>query len=312
MLAPIFFTGSRRKDSTLIAAARRAGLVSPVNSASDDPGYELVTVKSGARTLRSLACGETFHPVVGPMLEAVALHVQGQRLVERARASGGPLVIWDVGLGAAANAIAAIEALDGVETPMEMHSFDRTLAPLAFAHDHAEALGYVAPWRHSIAALLSAGEWRDARRPLTWRVHRGDFRKRMADAPAPHAIFYDPYSAATNPELWTLEHFTALRARLADDAGCMLTNYTRSTAVRVTLLLAGFCVGRGGATGEKDQTTVATNRAELLLHPLDVDWLTRVGRSTRGAPLRAEKVDGRAIAAGDWAALNAHPQFAGS
>jgi hypothetical protein len=74
------------------------------------PEFEIVTVKSGARALRSRTVGQTFHPVVGPMIEAEGLHVRQQRLVERAAEEAERFVIWDVGLGGAANAIAAIEA----------------------------------------------------------------------------------------------------------------------------------------------------------------------------------------------------------
>ena len=56
-------------------------------------------MQSGARSLRSREFGETFHPVVGPMAEARALHVAQQRLVARAGETRGPFVIWDVGLG---------------------------------------------------------------------------------------------------------------------------------------------------------------------------------------------------------------------
>jgi hypothetical protein len=283
-----------------------------VISTSADSDYELVTVQSGARSLRDRACGETFHPVIGPMQEATSLHVEGQRLVERAQASPSPMVIWDVGLGAAANAIAALEALRTAETPVELHSFDCTLAPLAFARAHATELGYVVPWQEPVDALLETGSWRDARSRAHWIVHRGDFRDRMNDAPIPQAILYDPYSARTNPELWTLEHFTALRTLLGGGVDCMLTNYTRSTAIRVSLLLAGFFVGRGGATGEKDETTAAATQRSLLVPPLEAAWLKRVQRSTQGAPLRAASLDGGPIKAEDWAALCAHPQFAES
>lgn len=270
--------------------------------------FRLVTVQSGARSVRSVECGETFHPVIGPMQEALALHVRGQRMLERARGVHGPFVVWDVGLGAAANAIAALEALDGLA--VEIHSFDRTLAPLDFARTAAVELGYVAPWVAAVDALLASGEWRDVRRGARWIVHRGDFRDCMMRAPQPQAVLYDPYSPRANPELWTLEHFTALRARIGDGADCLLTNYTRSTAVRVTLLLAGFFVGCGGATGEKDQTTIAANRLGLLEAPLDGGWLSRVSRSTRGAPLRADAGEGGAITSEDFARLSAHPQFA--
>ena len=271
--------------------------------------FELVTVQSGARSLRSREFGETFHPVIGPMAEAVALHVRQQRLVARAAATEGPFVIWDVGLGAAANAVAVLEAFarEG-EGRVELHSFDHTTAPLAFALAHAAALGYLAPHAPAIEHLLAEGSWQAER--LAWFFHSGDFRVSMSAGPAPHAVIYDPYSPAANPELWTLEHFTALHAALHPARPCLLSNYTRSTAVRVTLLLAGFYVGHGHATGEKDQTTIAANALDLLDEPLDRRWLERVARSTRSAPLRASALPGP-ISDADRQQLAAHPQFSG-
>lgn len=285
------------------------GVILPVFSENDPEGFDLVTVQSGARSVRARGCGETFHPVVGPMAEAVGLHVRQQRLVERAQLAGGPFVIWDVGLGAAANAIAAIEALAELETRVEIHSFDRTDAPLRFALTHAEDLGYLAAHAKTVRALLKSGRAKEAN--WEWVCHPGDFAETMSVAPAPNAILYDPYSPQSNPGMWTLDHFTRLRGRLSPDVPCLLTNYTRSTAVRVTMLLAGFFVGHGHATGEKDQTTIAGNDLALIEEPLDAAWLKRVHRSTNSAPLR----DGRSalapISAEDWAALSAHPQFAG-
>jgi tRNA U34 5-methylaminomethyl-2-thiouridine-forming methyltransferase MnmC len=145
---------------------------------------------------------------------------------------------------------------------------------------------------------------------LRWHLHRGDFRAQLDAAPAPHAILYDPYSPRANPELWTLEHFTKLHASLDPARPCLLSNYTRSTAVRVTLLLAGFFVGHGHATGEKDQTTIASNDRPLLTDSLDHAWLGRVRRSTASAPLRAGGNAGP-ISVEDFARLSAHPQFHG-
>jgi hypothetical protein len=108
--------------------------------------FSLVTVASGAVSLRSLEHGETFHPVVGPMAEARSLHVAGSRIVERAGECARPFVIWDVGLGAAANAVAVIEALSEARCPahVELHSFDCTAAPLA-----------PKPWPHRTAPSAS-------------------------------------------------------------------------------------------------------------------------------------------------------------
>lgn len=266
----------------------------------------MVTVQSGARSLRSRDHRETFHPVVGPMAEARALHVVQQRLRERALALEGQMVIWDVGLGAAANAVAALEGLEGCEA--QLHSFDITDTALAFALEHAQELEYLAPFQDAAGTLLADGRVRVG--AVEWLFHRGDFGVLLDQppAPAPHAILYDPYSPASNPGMWTREHFERLRRRLDAGRPCLLSNYTRSTAVRVTLLLAGFFVGRGGATGEKEETTLASNNLECLESPLDAAWLGRVARSTKGAPLSLGQAGGP-ISAADLAALRAHPQF---
>ncbi len=268
--------------------------------------FQIVTVQSGDRSVRSRTFGETFHPVIGPMAEARALHVRGPQLVERVKVTQEVFIVWDVGLGAAANAVAVLETC--ADRPIEIHSFDRTSAPLAFALQHAADLEYLIPYRIAIEALLSKGRARVGK--VEWHFHSGDFGEVMhrAEIPSPHAILYDPYSPATNADMWTLPHFTRLHARLDPTRPCLLTNYTRSTAVRVTLLLAGFFVGCGHATGEKDQTTIAANAPDLLEHSLPKAWLDRVARSTRGAPLAFGKIGGR-ISEDDLDRLRAHPQF---
>lgn len=233
------------------------------------------------------------------MTEARELHVRQSRLVERA-AEIEPLIVWDVGLGAAANAVAVMEALAGNPTRVELHSFDHSLAPLDFAVRNADALGYLIPWRETAATLM--GKRRVDVGKVAWFFHPGDFRAGVA-APSPHAILYDPYSPAANPGMWTLEHFRRLFSRLSEP--CTLTSYSRSTAVRVTLALAGFHVGRGSATGEKNETTVAASHRDLLAEPLDREWLGRVRRSTKAAPLREGGVAGP-ISDDDFVALSAH------
>jgi hypothetical protein len=116
--------------------------------------------------------------------------------------------------------------------------------------------------------------------PVAWRIDLGDFRRRVADAPGPppRAVLFDPYSPAANPGMWTREVFRAIRERADED--CTLTTYSRSTVTRARLMLAGWCVGRGAATGAKTETTVAATRLEQLREPLRPDWLARVRRST--------------------------------
>lgn len=272
---------------------------------------ELVTVASGARSLRSRAHGETFHPVIGPAAEAHGLHVAQQRLLERIAGLEEEFIIWDIGLGAAANAVAALEVLRAVPAGkrVSLHSFDLASDALAFALSHAEDLGYFGQHTRAAHELVERGSAQDG--AVHWQLHLGDFSELVnsIDAPAPHAILYDPYSPGTNPAMWCLEHLGNLYARLQVGRSCLLTTYSRSTAVRVTLLLAGFHVGVGTAVAEKEETTLASNDPALLAQPLDHTWLARVRRSTKSAPLRLRE-SGRPISAEDLAQLESHPQFA--
>ncbi len=277
--------------------------------------FEIVTLKNGIKSLRSLIHKETFHPVTGPWVEANHLHVQQQRLIERC-GEVKKFVIWDVGFGAAANILAAIEALQlspkiqQAQPEIQIHSFDKSTGPIEFALKNSQDLSYLLPHHAILQALLEKKQVSIS--PLiTWQLHLGDFQETMKSPSlsAPHSIFYDPYSAIGNSEMWTLEHFSALRRCLDPTIPCLLTNYTRSTALRVSLLMAGFSVGIGCEVGEKAETTLATNHLNLLEKPLPVDWLKRVRLSSNSAPLRGKSYSQGPISDTDFEELQGHPQF---
>ena len=75
------------------------------------------------------------------------------------------------------------------------------------------------------------------------------------------------------------------------------------------MALAGWFVGRGVQTGEKDETTIAANRLDLLKCPLGHEWMARVHSSTNAAPLRGRNYERGPIMPEDYARLLAHPQF---
>lgn len=271
--------------------------------------YKLVRLKNGTCSIRSLAEDETFHPVVGPVAEAEALYVKQLRLRQRLPAHEGEFVVWDVGLGAAANAVAVLRAASESPCPLRIISFDRTLEPLAFALRHADELGYWSGYESAAREFLATGRALGGR----WELRLGDFpawlRHPSPPAPAPHAILFDAFSPAKNPAMWTAALFSDLHRRLDPKRPCAMPTYSRSTMLRVTLLLAGFFVGAGGATGEKEETTIAANTLALLDEPLPRTWLERARRSRSAEPLWEPVYRQAHLSRESWEKLLCHPQF---
>ncbi len=283
---------------------------------SKTPGYRIVKLPSGAHSVHSLAHGETFHPVVGPVTEADALYVRQLRIAERLRNESGEFVLWDIGLGAAANPIAVLRATRDIPSALRILSFDHTLEPLDFALREQQYLSYLEGFETPLRDLLRNGkvQFRNGEQEVRWGVHQADFPTLVAqpeatDFPKPHAIMFDAFSPATNPAMWTQPLFAALFRLLDPLRPCALPTYSRSTMLRVTLLLAGFFVGVGHATGEKEETTIAANSRELLQEPLERRWLLRARRSSSAEPMWEPKYRQAPLAEATWNALQAHPQF---
>ena len=301
--------------------------------------YSLVYLRNGACSVRSLAEDETFHPVVGPAIEAEALYVRQLHLPERVQATPGEFVIWDVGLVAAANALTAIrlirESLKGKPAQLRLISFDHTSAAAAFALEHGAELGYVAGYESALAELVKnqSVKFSDDLLQVEWTLEPGDFpawlkqnpERRLptrpesvlscehavpeAGVPPPHAILFDPFSPKKNPAMWTVPLFAGLFRRLDPQRPCALATYTRSTMARVTMLLGGFFVGVGHPSGLKEETTMAANRPDLLDEPLDRRWLERAKSSHSAEPLSGPVYRQAPLSPENWERLRQHPQF---
>jgi tRNA U34 5-methylaminomethyl-2-thiouridine-forming methyltransferase MnmC len=281
--------------------------------------YQLVRLNNGICSVRSLADDETFHPVIGPVAEAEALYVNQLRLRERLKNHSGEFVIWDVGLGAAANALTVLRATRDIACQIRLVSFDHTLEPLEFALKNADALGYFGGYENHLKEFLREHrvKFQDGNQSANWEFHLGDFPAwlnsqfaiRNSQFLAPHAILFDAFSPAKNPAMWTLPLFKNLFQVLDPQRPCALPTYSRSTILRVTLLLAGFFVGVGHATGEKEETTIAANDLSLISEPLDRRWLERAHRSHSAEPMVEPVYHIKPLRSDSWEKLQAHPQF---
>ena len=284
--------------------------------------YEVHRAPEGFASIRQISSGEIMHSRTPPMQEAHRLYIEQSDLAARLRISpeenaetAAPLVIWDVGLGAAANAMAAIlcyeaQAAAGPVRPMHIVSFENDLDPLRLAFQHNREFTYL---RHAgIGGILGAGRWQSSQHAgLSWTLVQGDFLEKIATAPAPpDVIFFDMFSSKTDATQWTLAALRQIFAACEGRATELFT-YTCSTPIRAALLAVGFTIARGRSTVDKLDTTIAlTPAAAQASSPgqrelLGGEWLARWGRSSAKFPAD--------LAAEDYASfenvIRSHPQF---
>jgi queuine tRNA-ribosyltransferase len=276
--------------------------------------YEVV-VKQDVGYIRDTVSGEVMHLGSEPAQEAQSLYVEQSCLLARLKhpaaesSAAEPLVVWDVGLGAAANAMAAILAAENLgpaaARPLTLVSFENDLDSLKLALDHP---GWFKHLRHAAPrALLRDNRWNSPAWPIEWLLLNGDFALRKFEAPPPDIIFFDPFSFKVDSALWTLNAFREL-AQACSEKATELFTYSYSTSVRAAMLAAGFYVAKGRATGAKGETTIGlTVRAAAAAHGRELlgqEWLAKWRRSDAQVPFGSTEQDSA------WrAALLAHPQF---
>ena len=289
--------------------------------------YDVVTSLHGFSSIRHVRSGEVMHSVNSPGDEASKLYVEQSCLASRLSSASAPaeeLTVWDVGLGAASNAMAALQCFesqwkkwinrgDDVRPmrPMRLISFERDLDSLRLALRDPRRFPHL---RHGAPhELLKSGAWSHSSGLLRWELLEGDFLEQFETTKAADLIFYDPFSYKTDAVLWTASVFSRIFEKGAARPAELYT-YSASTAVRVALLTAGFFVAKGVGIGPKPSTTLAFTKADgAAEHPLapallGEDWLARWRRSHSKFPAGLadnEKPEFERR-------IESHPQFANS
>ena len=262
--------------------------------------FEILEYPNGTSTVLDTVSGEVMHSRIGPWEEAQTLYIQQSRLTERLQALGkrSPLVVYDVGMGIAANAWAAIEArlaLCASQTtarPLKVISFENELSGLRLALRTPDRFGYLSRAASALETLVETGKWSSSDAEISWELRVGDFFSLARSVDAPEIVFYDFYAPRSCPELWSVRYLTQLHKILVSETllspdpllPCDFYTYSAATPVRVGLLLAGFFVGYGIGTGAKNETTVASLDLNRLENPLSERWLEKFLRSDRPFP----------------------------
>ncbi len=249
--------------------------------------YEAVLQEGGFHSIRHKVSNEIMHSVNDPLHEAHSVYVNQSKLHHLIdEPNEDPIAIWDVGLGAGTNAMAAIleyEKLYSQKTHnriLKIISFEKDLDSFRLTASNASLFPHM---RHGAPShLLKNGRWHSTAAPIEWTLVEGDFAEKMGDAISPDFIYYDPFSQNTESPMWRYDLFKKIYNHCTKDKVSLFT-YSGSTMVRAALLAAGFFVGRGAGSGPRTDTTAAfssvkngTGSIELL----DTQWLQRFQRSS--------------------------------
>jgi len=273
--------------------------------------YQLRRQPNGSFALHIPELGETMHPRLGPWEEARRLYIHGTGLPALLSASGpGDVVVFDVGLGGAANALAAIalaqqERREGRRArPLRVVSFENDADAPRFALANAQALGYMRGFEPALGALLAAGEWKDE--GVSWELRLGDFTRGIAEEPRrADAVFFDPFSPRGNPAMWTVAVFENIYRCRRPGLPMRLATYSTAFGARAAMLLAGFYAGEGPELADGRRATVASSDFSALDAPLGPPWLARWRRDREPWPPGTDPAQHRRVRE----QLVVHPQW---
>jgi tRNA U34 5-methylaminomethyl-2-thiouridine-forming methyltransferase MnmC len=281
--------------------------------------FSLKALPHGEITILANEENETFHVGLG-YRESELLYVEQWNLTKNWEKTHelNPMIVWDIGLGAAFNCGAILDSWKKTDTGhLHLISFDQTLEPLLTAiHAHQQNKNH---FPH-----LSGFDWdkilndkgfsfSDGKKSLRWDWILGDFTQWVKSSesektPAPDFILFDAYSPQKNWDMWTLSLFSSLY-KLSAHKECMLSTYSRANGLRTTLLLAGFYVGYGCALGNKEDTTIAATELSSLEKPLPKKWLETIRKSHKSQPHVGTEAGFAPISDEYFSQLEKHPQF---
>lgn len=265
--------------------------------------FEIVKHSNGTFSVRDTESEQVMHSRIGAWEEAVRVYAESAPLFEKMKESS-QVILHDVGMGTAANAIAAIEQLkkQNAKGTLIIESFETKPNGLKFALAHLNEFNFLTDYQQHLLELLNKKitTFKFDELQIVWRLHEGDFFKNLYQAQKPDFIFYDFYSPKADQSLWSEDSFKKIKNYLGEHPCCLYT-YSSATPVRLNILLAGFFIGKGLHTEMKTETTVASTVYKKLMAPLGEQWRQKIFISPA---IESDELRERALRHPQWNYLN--------
>lgn len=255
-------------------------------------GLEWLLTDGGSRTLVSEAVGETYHSGCGAAAESLFVYLLNSGVAARLTAQQ-PTRVLEVGFGTGTAFLLTAAFAEHCRTRLHYTACDKWLLPTELYQDLDVAACVEGPAASEFFTASSAtitashvqalqAAWLAARSQLDHsqldhsQLGRPSSRHRLqltewvmldlvigevqAFSPSEeepyHAVYFDPFSPETTPELWTPAIFQTMFDSLQPNG--TLTSYCVKGAIRRTLQSVGFQVSKcPGPPGGKREVLVA-------------------------------------------------------
>lgn len=218
----------------------------------------------GSWTFFSPEFGETFHSYFGAQQEAEYKFVDPVQLLSRVDRS--VVYLLDVCYGLGYNTASALAAIWRINPSCKVIQVGLELDPEV--PKAAIAKGLLDNWPDPVPELLSTyGQTHELQtEKIEAKLLIGDARTTIQQLSNfsfhTDAIFLDPFSPPSCPQLWTVEFLSLVSSCLKPDG--ILATYSCSAAVRTALLEAGLKIGSTIPVGRRSPGTVASFVAQNL------------------------------------------------
>ncbi|MFH1588991.1 MAG: MnmC family methyltransferase [archaeon] len=194
--------------------------------------------------------GESYHSVTGAEEEAIKKYAEPTEIAKLAKK--GSVKILDVCFGIGYNSAAAIDAalksnpeckieIVGLELDETLFDKLKELKPRFKSYDVIKKIKNNVYDDGQVNIKLIFG---DANRTI--KQVKGEF----------DVCFFDPFSPAKHPHMWTEKLFGDVASKLK--IGGVLSTYSCATHVRINMVRVGFDVKDGPCVGRRAPSTIAT------------------------------------------------------
>lgn len=213
-----------------------------------------IKTNDGSLTYFNEEYQETYHSKTGAYEETYKKFIEPTKIKELAKK--GHIRILDVCFGLGYNAIAAIDAAmkSNPDCEIEIISLEKDLQLDELKKIGKEFKHYKILNELEFDPITKSYLYEDKNIHLIIKI--GDATTTIKKVQGKFdAVFHDPFSPKKNPEMWSKEFFSQVKARMTNEA--VLATYSCARIVRDNLRDAGFKVKDGPKVGRRGPSTIA-------------------------------------------------------